>query len=103
MENKEIIKSLEEKFPEAVTEVLHPLGDDIVCINKNHLLNVMGFLKKKPYDFAMLLDLTCVDFLGEDLRFEMVYHLFSLTHNLRLRIKARMGEDDLTIASCSGL
>ena len=45
----------------------------------------------------MLTDLTCVDYLGETPRFEMVYHLYSLAKNHRLRIKARVPEDPCEI------
>jgi NADH-quinone oxidoreductase subunit C len=51
----------------------------------------------------MLLDLTCVDYPGQEPRFEMVYHLFSLSRNRRLRIKTRLGESDLRIASLTSL
>jgi len=51
----------------------------------------------------MLLDLTCVDYMGETPRYQMVYHVFSISHNLRLRIKASVGEGDLTIDSLTGL
>jgi NADH-quinone oxidoreductase subunit C len=40
----------------------------------------------------MLVDLTAVDYLGEKPRFELVYHLLSLEHNHRVRIKARVDE-----------
>jgi NADH-quinone oxidoreductase subunit C len=40
----------------------------------------------------MLVDLTAVDYLGETPRFEVVYHLLSLKHNHRVRIKARVLE-----------
>ena len=51
----------------------------------------------------MLLDLTCVDFMGDEMRFEMVYHLFSITNNNRLRIKIRLPEKDPAIDSLTPL
>ena len=45
----------------------------------------------------MLSDLCAVDYLGETPRFEVVYHLYSLDKNHRLRIKARVPEDDCEI------
>jgi NADH-quinone oxidoreductase subunit C len=47
----------------------------------------------------MLTDLTVVDYLGDELRFEVVYHLYSVTHNHRLRVKARVGEAEPELAS----
>jgi NADH-quinone oxidoreductase subunit C len=103
MEEKEILKRLRFKFPAEVEKTESSLGDDVVVIGKGALLSVMTFLKDKPQDYAMLLDLTCVDYRGEDPRFEMVYHLFSLTDNQRIRIKTRLGEKDLRIASLTPL
>ncbi len=103
MEEAEILTRLKNQFPRAVQETLVSLGMDVAIINKEALFEVMEFLKAKPQDYAMLLDLTCVDYLGEEPRFEMVYHLFSLSSNRRLRIKARLGEKDLKIASLTPL
>jgi len=103
MEEAEILRRLKNRFPQAVQETLVSLGIDVAIINKEALFEVMEFLKAKPQDYAMLLDLTCVDYLGEEPRFEMVYHLFSLSSNRRLRIKARLSEKDLKIASLTPL
>jgi len=103
MEEAEILRRLKNRFPQAVQETLVSLGMDVAIINKEALFEVMEFLKAKPQDYAMLLDLTCVDYLGEEPRFEMVYHLFSLSSNRRLRIKARLSEKDLKIASLTPL
>ncbi len=51
----------------------------------------------------MLLDLTCVDYKGQEPRFEMVYHLFSIPNVERLRIKVRLSEEDLQIDSLTSL
>ncbi len=103
MEEKEILKRLQFKFPVEVKSAETALGDEIVVIAKEALLSVAAFLKEKPQDYAMLLDLTCIDHQGEEPRFEMVYHLLSLAGNRRLRIKARLPEDDLRIASLTSL
>jgi NADH-quinone oxidoreductase subunit C len=103
MENKKVIEALLQKFPEAVVEVSSQFGDDILIFHKESLLEIMDFLVKKPYEFTMLLDLTCVDYLGKIPRYQMVYHVFSLSHNLRLRFKAAVGEKDMTIDSLAGV
>jgi len=103
MEETKILDLLKEKFPGEVKEVLTSLGDEVVIIDKKALLSLVTYLKNKPCEYTMLLDLSCVDYLGENPRFEMVYHLFSLPRNRRLRIKARLGEDDLRISSLTGL
>jgi NADH-quinone oxidoreductase subunit C len=99
MEKKKITEILKERFPEKIKETSVQFGDETVVIDRDFLLDLSEFLKKEPYAYTMLLDMTCVDYLGEDLRFEMVYHLFSITSNDRVRIKVRLSEKDLKIDS----
>jgi NADH-quinone oxidoreductase subunit C len=103
MEQEKVIEGLKNKIPEKIKDVSVQFGDDIVFIEKESLLDVVKFLKEKPYDFAMLLDLTCVDYLGQQDRFEMVYHLFSLSNNLRLRIKIRLPDEEPSIDSLTSV
>jgi len=103
MEETKILDLLKEKFPGEVKGVLTSLGDEVAVIDKKALLPIVTYLKNKPCEYTMLLDLSCVDYIGENPRFEMVYHLFSLPRNKRLRIKARLAEDDLRIPSLTGL
>lgn len=68
-------------------------GDATARVRLDALPDVMRFLRDTPdLAFDMLTDVTCVDYLGEEPRFEMVYHLYSLAKNHRLRIKARVPE-----------
>ena len=100
--SKEVLDKLLAKFPEAVVSHHALLGDETALIKREHLLPVMRWLKDECA-FEMLMDLTAVDYLGEELRFEVVYHLKSLSKNYRLRIKARVPEDDPTLASLTPL
>ena len=63
----------------------------------------MEFLKNRPCEFKMLLDLTCVDYLKSKGCFEMVYHLFSISSNNRIRIKTEVSKNELDIDSLSNL
>jgi len=103
MEKKKITEILKEKFPEKIKEISARFGDETVVIDRDFLLELSKFLMKEPYAYTMLLDLTCVDYLGDDVRFEMVYHLFSITNNNRVRIKVRLSEKDLKINSLTPL
>ena len=73
-------------------------GDATAIVDKDRLVEVMRFLRDDPeLAFDMLSDLTCVDYLGQEPRFEMVYHLYSLAKNHRLRVKARVPEQPCEI------
>ncbi|HZX09892.1 MAG TPA: NADH-quinone oxidoreductase subunit C [Acidobacteriota bacterium] len=102
-DNQRIKESLTKKFKDKVLNVKEPLGDTVIQVKKQDILEILKFLKEKPQDYSMLLDLTCVDYKGKKPRFEMVYHVFSLSKNHRLRIKCGVPEDDLEVPSVCGM
>jgi NADH-quinone oxidoreductase subunit C len=74
--------------------------DDTILIHRDHLLEIAQRLKDDPdLFFDVLMDLTVVDYIEEEERFEVVYHLLSHRHNHRLRMKLRVREDDPEVAS----
>ena len=99
MEIEKVIDELKVQFKDAITEFSKQFGDDVIRIKRESLQDIVRFLKKTPHNFSMLLDLTCVDYIGEKLRFEMVYHLYSISNKKRLRLKIRLDENDLKIDS----
>jgi len=100
---EKILEDLKKKFSDNILDMTSQFGDDIIHIKKEVLQDIVNFLKEEPYAFTMLLDLTCVDYMGEEERFEMVYHLFSLSLNLRLRFKARLQQNDCKIDSLTSI
>lgn len=105
------LEKLVTRFDPTVLPALHAQhGDETAVVLPHALLEVMGFLKNSlGYDF--LVDVTAVDYLGtrprfqqvyqvravvdeggSPLRFEIVYHLRSMSTGARLRIKAPVGE-----------
>lgn len=97
---------LKEKFGSSVLEIHQLHGDETAVIVRESLLEIARFLKEDPR-FAMnvLMDLTAVDGLAMkwEPRFEVVYHLYSLKHNHRLRMKVRVAENDAVVSSLTGL
>jgi len=95
------LKKLKEKFSDSIIETHSFRGDDTAIVKKEDILKINKFLRDDEellYNF--MIDLTAVDYLGREPRFEVVYHLYSLKYNRRLRIKARVPESDCTIDSC---
>jgi NADH-quinone oxidoreductase subunit C len=103
MEEKKILDVLRQEFPDRVQEISVSLGDDVAVIDRDALLQVASFLKNKPHEFTMLLDLTCVDYFPRQPRFEIVYHLFSLSRVQRIRLKVGLAESDPRISSLTSL
>ncbi|MFO7866574.1 MAG: NADH-quinone oxidoreductase subunit C [Candidatus Aminicenantes bacterium] len=103
MEKQKITEILKKKFPEKILDIKKEFGDTVLQFRRDDLVEIMTFLQNKPQDYAMLLDLTCIDYLGRNPRFEMVYHVFSLSRNERLRLKCGVKEEDPVIDSLTGL
>ncbi len=94
-----VLQRLSAKFGDAIrsTHALH--GDETAVIDPARVLEICAFLRDDPETrMTMLVDLTCVDTLGLDRRdvgrFEVVYHLRSMTSGRRVRIKAPVDEGD---------
>jgi NADH-quinone oxidoreductase subunit C len=103
MEEKKILEDLEKNFPDKVLETSSVFNDETAAIRSDSLLDIVQFLRKKPHEYSMLLDLTCVDYPGRENRFEMVYHFFSLTSNRRLRIKVPVSEKLASVPSLTSM
>jgi len=89
---------------DAVVDTHAQHGDATASIERASLVPLMTFLRDDPAtSFEMLSDLCAVDYFGQQPRFEVVYHLYSLAQNQRLRIKARVPEDPCEIDSVSGV
>lgn len=59
------------------------------------LIRSFTLLSNDPrFLFNQLVDITAVDYPHKNQRFEVVYHLLSLTHNLRLRVKINLSENN---------
>ena len=57
-------------------------------------------LKNDPaLRYDSLADVTCVDWIPSDPRFEVIYHLFSTVTKRRVRLKVRLSGDDARIDS----
>jgi len=87
------LRRLLEALPDAVVATHARLGDATALVDAARIQEVLRFLRDDAdCDFEMLSDLCAVDYLGETPRFEVVYHLYSVTKRKRLRVKARVPE-----------
>ena len=86
-------KRLKEKFPKAVAKVKTFRGELTISIDKDYIGKVAEFLcNDKESDFDYLSDLCGVDksHLDSSETFEVVYHLYSLKQNHRVRLKVEI-------------
>ena len=85
---------------DAVLETHTRLGDATAVVDAGRIVEIARFLRDDDLlFFEMLSDLCAVDYPERSPRFEVVYHLYSLKHNHRLRIKAGVPEEPCEIDS----
>ena len=60
-------------------------------------------LLRDEFAFDVFLDVTAVDWPGRAPRFDVVYHLYSTQHRVRVRLKTQVPESDPTVDSLAPL
>jgi len=104
--SREVLTILKSRFPDAVLDTHSECGDDTAVISGEALLEVCRFLKEAPQTlFDQPVDLTCVDYAAHPeprpfhTRFVVVYHLRSITHGHRIRLKIPVPEESPAVES----
>jgi NADH-quinone oxidoreductase subunit C len=89
---------------ERVVSIVEALGETTLTIRPRDLLAVTTTLRDAAeLRFEQLIDLCGVDYLTygdgawDGARFAVVYHLLSLTHNRRLRVKVFAADDEFPV------
>jgi NADH-quinone oxidoreductase subunit C len=93
-----VIEQLRAQFGAAIGEATEFRGSHSLSVVAGSIRSVTAWLKNSA-SFEMLSDLSGVDHLGEEPRFEVVYVLYSMTHNCHLRLKVRIGEENPEVDS----
>jgi len=77
----------------AVVESVMVRGELTIEVPAAEILRVMLHLRDQA-EFKILVDICGVDWPQRDKRFDVVYHLLSLTRNARIRVKAKVAEGE---------
>ena len=95
MENSLSIKKLQEKFPASVLEMKTFRDEVTVTVPKKDIFEICKFLYSDPdLQYQMLTDLCGVDYFPQQPRFEVVYLLYSMKNQQRLRLKIKVGDSE---------
>ncbi|HSC71100.1 MAG TPA: NADH-quinone oxidoreductase subunit C [Candidatus Methylomirabilis sp.] len=93
-----VLQRLREQFGEVLLDVKVWRNEITVILGRPDLVRVCRFLRDDPdLAFDFLSDVTGVDRLKlpeHSPRFEVVYHVYSLQHGRRLRLKVRVDEGE---------
>ncbi len=96
----EILDALREAFGEKVAVAQH-IGQTVLTLPKDDIVDVVRFLKE--HGFSILLDITGVDRLERDPRFDVVYHLYHLQLHDLVRLVVQVGGEEPELPSLTGL
>jgi len=81
-------------LPGVVQEAAIHHGELVVSIPRDAVLEVLTLLRDDPQcRFSVLCDICGVDYPDRPMRFEVVYNLLSMAHNLRIRLKLETDEE----------
>lgn len=113
-----LLESVQQKLGKVLLAVHDFRGDETVIVRRDGLVETMRLLKEdSEFDFNILMDLSAVDYQtfgepgptrgnvteGNGSRFEVIYHLYSLKKNQRLRVKVPVEETDPTVPTLTGI
>src|SRR5438128_11237336 len=89
------VQKLRAAMPHVIEEVYSFRDQVTVRVFKENIVETCLFLRDTPdLEFDFLTDLTAVDYPARPKRFDVVYHLYSMTRNHRLRLKVALAEDE---------
>ncbi len=90
---EEMLAIIEPALGETLIEKRIAYGELTIVVPAPQIVRVLTFLRDEPgLLFKELVDLCGVDWPEREQRFDVVYHLLSLHHNHRLRVKVRTDE-----------
>ena len=92
MTPQQICDSLGQAFGEKLQHRTEFRGETTYAIAASDLREIAKFCRD-DLSFDYLLDITSIDNFGEEPRFEVVYHLYSMPHSLHLRLKLKLSEE----------
>jgi len=94
---------LREQFPDAVIAVQEAADGQTIVVQRERIVEVLEFLRDdEELRYNLLTDLTAVDWLGRTPRFEVVYHLLSIPHRRRVRLKVLV-DDGEAVPTATGV
>lgn len=96
-------EGLQSKFPDGILSFDINVQELTLNVSREALLAVMAYLRDADEtQFRQLIDICGVDYPNRAERFEVVYQLLSMRHNLRIRVKVTTDEET-PVSSISSL
>ena len=99
-----VLERLRERFGTAILETHSNFGDDTAVVDPGMWKTVGQFLRDEvALAFDLPVDLCGVDYPGRVPRMEVVLHLYSISKGHRMRLKTRVGDEEMAGAELDSL
>jgi NADH-quinone oxidoreductase subunit C len=90
--------------PQAVEAVRFDRDEMTIYVPREMIRQAAALLKDDPAcPFNYLSDITCVDWHPSEPRFEVIYHLLSIPHKERVRLKVRLSGENPALDSLTSV
>lgn len=100
--NSQVIEKLQSQFGEQVENISEPKGLLSIQTDRSCIIDLLRFIKEDDLlQFIYLTDITAVHYPELEQEFVVVYHVHSLVHHVRIRIKVPLSKSDLTIPTAT--
>ena len=109
MDGQAILARLRARLGGSMLEAHDFRGDHTAVVTAEGIVDALRLCRDEPdLGFDMLMDLTAVDYLKypgreDGPRFDVVYHLYSVTHNHRVRLKVPVEQDAPSVPTATAL
>jgi NADH-quinone oxidoreductase subunit C len=104
LSNQVVIQKLTARFADKISVPTEPFGLLTLETNTETIAEVLRFLKEdKELQFNYLTDITGIHYPDQELAIGVIYHLHSLTHNVRIRIKVFLSAANPSIPTATTL
>ena len=98
----ELLRSRSDPVGQKLQNKMEFRGETSYAIEASDLRDVAKFCRDN-LSFDYLLDITSIDNFGEEPRFEILFHLYSMPHAIHLRLKLKLSEEAGAIETVSDI
>jgi NADH-quinone oxidoreductase subunit C len=104
LSNQVVVQKLTAHFSDKISVPTEPFGLLTFETNKETIAEVLRFLKEdKELQFNYLTDITGIHYPEQELAIGVIYHLHSLSNNVRIRIKVFLSASNPSIPTATTL
>jgi NADH-quinone oxidoreductase subunit C len=102
MTSEDLLERLGQSFGSKIQNKTEFRGETSYAVDANDLREIAN-LCRDELSFDYLIDITSIDNYGEEPRFEIIYHLYSMPHAVHLRLKLKIPEEPGVVDTVSDI